>query len=125
MDLHARSSEVIRGQARSYEVFRHLAVSQHASELERFLGVAETAAAQVVGVPARQSCIIMYPRMPSCVIGSQPRVCLESAYRLGKRCGEHLHARRGIINGNQRTGWESEGYAARGRRSCTRPSLGR
>ena len=82
---HQRSSEVIKGHQRSSEVFRHLAVSQHASELERFLGVAETAAAQVVGVPARQSCIIMYPHMPSCVLGSQPRVYAS----------------------NQRTGWES------------------
>ena len=85
MQGHQRSSEVIKGHQRSSEVFRHLAVSQHASELERFLGVAETAAAQVVGVPARQSCIIMYPHMPSCVLGSQPRVYAS----------------------NQRTGWES------------------
>ena len=149
---HQRSSEVIRGQARSCEVFRHLAVSQRSSEVIRghqrsskvirsLQAPGRFAARQRAralswrrrnrrGAGSRRTCTpIMYHHVSShaimCPRQSAAGICLESAYRLGKRCGEHLHARRGFINGNQRTGWESVGYVARGRRSCTRPSLGR
>ena len=129
VDLHARSSEVIRGHQRSSEVIRSLQAPGRFAARQRARALSWRRRNRR-GAGSRRTCTpIMYHHVSShaimCPRQSAAGICLESAYRLGKRCGEHLHARRGFINGNQRTGWESVGYVARGRRSCTRPSLGR
>ena len=153
VDLHARSCKVVRGHQRSSEVIRgHQGSSevirghQRSSEVirghqapgrfearqrarapswrrrsRRGAGSRRTCTPSMAIMYAHVcSCMLMYAHVCSCVILC-PRQSAADMHRISVPVGKArlTHA------SNQRTGWESEGYAARGRRSCTRPSLGR